>query len=94
MNNIVRGLTYAFKRNIGWQDRTIRTILGLVAIAGIIYFFKSNLLLSLLFVVLAIAQIWTVLSAKCIICYFMGKCTIGNNEKAKLNKKGLDFKNR
>ena len=27
MNRFLTGITYAYRRNIGWQDRTIRTLL-------------------------------------------------------------------
>ncbi len=93
MNKFIKGITYSYNRNIGWQDRTIRTIVGVLAIVGAIYFFKTNLLASILFGVLAIAQLGTVLSARCIICYFAGKCTIDNKEKKVLQAKAIPYEN-
>ena len=94
MRKTIKGITYSFNRNIGWQDQTFRTILGVVAVFGAIYFFKSNnSIYTILLSVLAIAQFGTVLSAKCIICYFTGQCTIGNNEKKTLDSKGINYKN-
>ena len=93
MNKFIKGITYSYNRNIGWQDRTIRTIVGVLAIVGAIYFFKTNLLASILLGVLAIAQLGTVLSARCIICYFAGKCTIDNKEKKVLQAKAIPYEN-
>jgi len=94
MRKTIKGIIYSFNRNIGWQDRTFRTILGMVAVFGAIYFFKSNNnIYTILLSVLAIAQFGTVLSAKCIICYFTGQCTIGNNDKITLDSKGINYKN-
>ena len=91
MNKLLKGVSYTFKRNIGWQDRAVRTIIGVAALLGSFYFFKNNLVVAVVLAVLAIAQFWTVLSAKCIACYFMGKCTISNNEKKRLNSRGIDL---
>jgi len=30
MNFFLKGITYSYNRNIGWQDRTIRTIVGVL----------------------------------------------------------------
>lgn len=91
MSKIVKALSYSFNRNIGWQDRTIRTIAGIVATVGAIYFFKTNFTTSMLLAVLAVTQGWTVLSARCIICYFIGQCTIGSNERKSLTGKGIPY---
>lgn len=91
MKKIFKGLSYSFYRNIGWQDRTIRTIIGISAIVGAFYFLKTNSDVAIGLSVLAVAQFWTVLSAKCIICFFMGRCTIGYKEKEDFKKKGLSY---
>jgi hypothetical protein len=91
MNNLIKGITYSYKRNIGWQDRTIRTIVGIAATVGAIYFLSSNITYSILLGVLAIAQFGTVFSARCIICYFTGQCTIDSKEKKSLQSKGINY---
>jgi len=91
MNSFIKGITYSYNRNIGWQDRTIRTIVGIGPTIGVIYFLKSNITYSILLGVLAIAQFGTVLSARCIICYFAGQCTIDNKEKKSLQSKGINY---
>lgn len=91
MNRLIKGITYSYNRNIGWQDRTIRTIVGIAAIAAAVYFLNSNLTYSILLGVLAIAQFGTVFSARCIICYFLGQCTIDNRERRKLEAKGINY---
>lgn len=93
MSRLIKGITYSYNRNIGWQDRTIRTIVGLAATAGSIYFVQSNLPLSITLAVLAIAQFGTVLSARCILCYFAGKCTIDNKEKRSLSARAIQYEN-
>jgi hypothetical protein len=59
------------------------------ALMGSIYYLNSNLLLSVGLAILFVAQLITVVSAKCIILYFLGGCTIGTNEKHALDKKGI-----
>lgn len=80
MHYILKGVTYSYNRNIGWQDRTIRSIIGLMALAGAECFLQTNWLYSTLLMLLAVAQVGTVFSARGIICYFAGKCSIGSRE--------------
>jgi len=91
MRKIIKGVTYAFNRNIGWQDRTIRSIMGLLSLAGAVYLYPESLGLSLGFAIFALAQAWTVFSARCILCYFAGACTIRKAERDKLTHKGIAF---
>ena len=91
MKSLIKGFTYAFKRNIGWQDRAIRTIAGIASVIGAVYFYKINSVAAIALAVLAVAQVWTVLSAKCIICYFTGICTITKAEQQSLQSKGVPF---
>ncbi len=91
MNSFLKGISYSYNRNIGWQDRTIRTIIGTLSLIGSVYFLKDNILYSVLLGVFAIAQFGTVLSAKCIMCYFAGMCTIDTNERKKLDSKGIVY---
>ena len=92
MKKFIEGLSYAYNRNIGWQDRTIRSVIGVICLIGAIYYASINLTYSLVFGILAIAQFGTVFSAKCIICYFAGVCTIDSKEKKKLDAKGIAYK--
>lgn len=91
MNYFLRGVSYSFNRNIGTLDRSIRTIVGIAAVIGSIYFASSNLLYTTLLGVLAVAQFGTVFSARCIICYFTKQCTIPKKEKEKLEAKGIKY---
>ncbi len=43
MNKLIKGITYSFNRNTSWQDRTIRTIMGVGTTVGVVYFFDKNL---------------------------------------------------
>ena len=91
MSKFTNALTYAYNRNIGWQDRTLRTIAGLAAVAGAVYFWPENKLATVLLSVFAIAQAGTVLSARCILCYLGGACTIDSNERRKLDSAGIAY---
>ncbi len=91
MNRFSKGITYSYHRNIGWQDRTIRTIVGILAVIAAIYFYKTNMLASILLSVLAVAQFGTVLSARCIMCYFANQCTIDSKEKKALEAKTIPY---
>lgn len=89
MNHFIKGITYAYNRNIGWQDRTIRTTMGIAALLGAVYFFSTNFLASILLGIYAVLQFGTVISARCIICFFVGVCTIGKTEAQRLQAKGI-----
>lgn len=91
MNNFIRGITYSYNRNIGWQDRAIRTLVGIGATIGAVYFLKTNVAYAILLGILAIAQFGTIFSARCIICYFAGKCTIDSQERKSLEAKGIHY---
>ena len=91
MNYFLKGISYSFNRNIGWQDRTIRTIAGILATIGAIYFFNTHLLYTVLLGIFAIAQFGTVISAKCILCYYAGQCTIDQKEREKLDLRGIKY---
>lgn len=91
MNYFMKGISYSFNRNIGWQDRTIRTIVGFAAVIGAIYFAQTHLTYTILLSVLAIAQFGTVLSARCILCYFAGQCTISLKERKSLEANGIPY---
>jgi len=89
MNRIIQGFTYSFNRNIGWQDRTIRTVMGIGAMFGATYFAFTIVTISILLGIYAIAQFGTVFSARCIICFFIGACTIGKLEAQNLQSQGI-----
>lgn len=91
MSRLIKGITYSYHRNIGWQDRTVRTVVGVLAAAGAIYFFETNRLASVLLSVFALAQAGTVLSARCIMCYFAGQCTIDRRERKSLTHRGVAY---
>jgi hypothetical protein len=91
LSHFIKGITYSYNRNIGWQDRSIRTVAGTLALISGIYFLTQNNYYSILLFIFAAAQAWTVLSAKCIICYFTGKCTIDVKEQLVLKSKGVPF---
>jgi hypothetical protein len=89
MSHFWKGITYAYNRNIGWQDRTIRTLVGIAATVGAFYFSSTHMTYTILLGVLAVAQFGTVLSARCIMCYFAGMCTIDSKERQSLQAKGI-----
>jgi len=87
MKKLIRGITFSYNRNIGWQDRLVRAVIGVGAAAGAVYLCRSNSTYSIVLGILAVSLFATVLSARCIVCYFTGQCTIGKNEKQKLGIK-------
>jgi hypothetical protein len=91
MNKLIKAITYSYNRNIGWQDRTIRTFVGILAVGGAIYFLGENYIYSILLGIFAVAQFGTVLSARCILCYLAGKCTIDRKERQTLEAKGISY---
>ncbi|MFT3702151.1 MAG: DUF2892 domain-containing protein [Agriterribacter sp.] len=93
MKKIIKGITFSYNRNMGWQDRLIRTIIAVVAAAGAFYLFTTHLVYSIMLAIAALALLATVFSARCMVCYFAGQCTIGNNEKRQLDNKGIKYEN-
>jgi hypothetical protein len=91
MQKLINGFTYSFNRNIGWLDRSVRSFMGILAIAGVLYFSTENLILMIVCLVFALAQAWTVFSARCIICFFAGICTIDSKERKKLKDKSISI---
>lgn len=91
MNYFLKGITYSYHRNIGWQDRTVRIIVGILSTIGAVYFFNDKILYSILLSVFTIAQFGTVLSTKCIMCYFAGLCTIDVKERKNLDGRGIVY---
>lgn len=91
MNKFLQGISYSYNRNIGWQDRTIRITLGIATTVAAAYFAPQNFWYSVGFGVFAMAQFGTAFSARCILCYFAGQCTIGANERQKLDTKGIMY---
>ena len=87
----MKGITYSYHRNIGWQDRTVRTVVGVLAAVGAVYFFESNRLASVLLGFFALAQAGTVLSARCIMCYFANQCTIDHRERKSLTHREIAY---
>lgn len=88
MNRFRRGISYAFHRNIGWQDRWIRTLAGLAAL-GIAIGFRDDPRAYLPLALFAVAQFGTALFARCILCFFAGVCTIGKVERRRLKDEGV-----
>lgn len=41
MKKLIKGITFSYNRNIGWQDRVIRAIIGAGAAIGSVYFMKA-----------------------------------------------------
>ena len=91
MENILRGLTYSYGRNVGWQDRTIRAIFGLICLGGTIYFYSTNFKVAAILGALFLAQLITVTSSRCVICFFLGRCTITGSEKSALRSRNIRF---
>jgi hypothetical protein len=84
MNDLTKGLTYSYSRNIGWQDKAVRIFAGLSALTGSIYFYQSHFILAGALGILFLAQLATVVSSRCMICFFLDRCTIGRAEKRSL----------
>ena len=91
MSKLTTALSYSYNRNIGWQDRTVRGLVGLAAAAGAVYFWPGNKVAAALLAVFAVAQAGTVLSARCILCYLGGACTIDSKERRKLDAAGVAY---
>lgn len=90
MNRLITGITYQFSRNLGWQDRLIRAIGGIAVLAAYQLGWISGTL-GIVLSVFALMIIATAVVARCGVCYIGGACTIGSNERATLDAKGIKY---
>lgn len=90
MNRLIKGMSYTFKRNLGWQDRLIRTVTSL----GILLVYFLGMLPGAVGVVLAVIAgmvLATAVVSRCSICYIIGKCTIDAKERAALDARDIPY---
>ena len=90
MRRIIKGLSYAFYRNLGWKDRLARAISAFVIMAlwlsGVITGVVGVTLGILALMILATAAI-----SRCSITYMLKANTMSEQEKAKLAAKGIKY---
>lgn len=90
MNRFIKGMSYAFGRNLGWQDRLVRAALSL----GVLTAYFLGIISGPVGIILAIIAgmlLVTAVIARCSICYIAGICTIKANERARLDDKGIPY---
>ncbi len=90
MNRFLKGLSYGFSRNLGRNDRIIRTIIALAVLASWAFGAISGTI-GIILGVLAIMILGTAASARCGVTYWMNACTISEKEKAQLDAKGIKY---
>lgn len=90
MKRFVRGLSYMFNRNIGIEDRVIRTV---IAIAVLISWFFGLIagVAGTILGVLAIMILGTAASARCGVTYWMNANTMREAEKKRLDDKNISY---
>lgn len=90
MNRFFKGMTYAFKRNLGWKDRIIRAVCAFVVI-GLWYFGTVTGVIGIVLAVLALMILGTAVSSRCPITYWSKANTMAETEKIKLESKGIEY---
>lgn len=90
MNRFLKGLSYGFSRNLGKNDRIIRTVIALLVLASWAFGAISGTI-GIILGVFAIMILGTAASARCGVTYWMNACTISENEKAQLDAKGIKY---
>ena len=90
MNRFLKGLSYGFSRNLGKNDRIIRTVIALAVLAS--WDFRAiSVTVGIILGVFAIMILGTAASARCGVTYWMNACTIPEKEKAQLDAKGIKY---
>jgi hypothetical protein len=90
MKRILKGLSYTFRRNLGWQDRVIRAIIAIGVLVSW-YFGVIAGTVGLILGILAIMILGTAAAARCSITYMADANTMTRSEKMKLDEKGINY---
>ncbi|MBV6645237.1 MAG: DUF2892 domain-containing protein [Cyclobacteriaceae bacterium] len=90
MNRFVKGLSYTFDRNLGFEDRVIRVVLA-VAVLVSWFFGVIDGVVGTVLGVLAIMILGTAASARCGVTYWMNANTMGKTEKKRLDDKNISY---
>ena len=90
MNRFIKGLSYAFNRNLGLKDRVIRTIIASMVLISWFYGVVNGVLGTSLGV-LAIMILGTAVSARCGVTYWMKANTMSEKEKKRLDAKKISY---
>ena len=90
MKRFIKGMSYTFHRNLGWQDRLIRLLFAAVAI-GSWYFGVVAGTIGLVLAITGFMILGTAALSRCSVTYFMKANTMGANEKARLDAKGIKY---
>lgn len=92
MKRLIKGMSYTFNRNLGWQDRLMRAVasLGILTLYGFGIFSGVT---GLILAILAGMVLVTAVVSRCSICYIAGVCTIGAKERIKLDNSGIKYEN-
>ncbi len=90
MSRFLKGLSYGFGRNLGKNDRIVRTVIALSVLASWAFGAISGTI-GIIFGILAIMILGTAASARCGINYWMNTSTIPEEERVELDKKGITY---
>ena len=90
MNRVLKGLSYTFSRNIGWQDRIVRAVIGAVMPAAYLLGITHGVI-GIILGTVGVMLLATAIVARCSICYMAGVCSIDAKERQALDKKGIRY---
>ena len=90
MNRFLKGLSYTFKRNIGWKDKVIRTVIaiGILAAWG---FGNITGVIGTALGIFALMLLGTVATSRCGVTYWLDANTMSDKEKQKLDEKQVGY---
>ena len=90
MNRVFKGLSYSFKRNLGWQDRLIRAVISIAVLASLYFGYFAGTL-GLVLGIIAFMILGTAAVSRCSLTYMANSNTMGDAEKSKLDAKGISY---
>lgn len=90
MKRVLKGLSYTFNRNLGWQDRLIRALIAIAILASWYFGYLTGAIGTILGI-LALMILGTAAAARCSITYMVNGNTMSQSEKAKLKSKGIKY---
>lgn len=90
MKRVLKGLSYTFSRNLGWQDRLLRAVVGFAVLTSWYFGYIAGAA-GIILGVLALMILGTAAAARCSITYMANGNTMSRAEKAKLEARGIQF---
>lgn len=90
MKRVFKGLSYTFRRNLGWQDRLLRAVISIVVLASWYFGYVAGTI-GIILGITAFMILGTAAVSRCSITYMVNANTMSKAEKARLDARGITY---